>query len=510
MTTKANVEKLLIFLAICLSVAAITISYKSGMMVAYNDAASHLNIARRITDSLTPGLVQIGSVWLPLLHLALLPFTSNFFLWQSGLAGAIVSGVSFVMAVVFLYELLFASTKRVLPAALGTLVFMTNLNALYMQSTAMFEPLLMTTALGAVYFLSKWLKTKMPNFLILTAFFTMLATLTRYDGWALLAAIGAYVVVIAAIYRRKSFSGTVIIFATLAGFGILLWLGYNQLFFGHPLYFASGEFSAKAQQDVLVAKGELPTKGNLELSFLMYTLASAFNTGVLMIIAGFAGLLLYIKENWKRPKSWYPLLLVVPFTFNILTLYLGQSVLRLPMFGPVFNTYFNARYGLLMLPAVAYFVGYLFGRKKIGAVFTLILIASQTFLFLRPDIFKSFDHEVGIITTQDTFSSINKSTADVAKFFNRSYRGGLIFVSSATSDSLIYRIGVPLSNFISEGNGHFWDESLKNPTTYAHWIVFYNDYGDVVGQAMKNSTLLAKEYQLAYKNEVYQVWQKRN
>lgn len=48
--------------------------YQKGLIIAYVDASSHLNIARRVVDSLTPGLAQFGGSWLPFLHLSILPF----------------------------------------------------------------------------------------------------------------------------------------------------------------------------------------------------------------------------------------------------------------------------------------------------------------------------------------------------------------------------------------------------------------------------------------------------
>ena len=40
----------------------------------YGDAVAHINIARRVFDSRTPGLLQLGTVWLPLPHLLMIPF----------------------------------------------------------------------------------------------------------------------------------------------------------------------------------------------------------------------------------------------------------------------------------------------------------------------------------------------------------------------------------------------------------------------------------------------------
>jgi len=39
---------------------------RAGLTLSHYDAKAHLVVARRIIDSLTPGWIQIGAVWLPL------------------------------------------------------------------------------------------------------------------------------------------------------------------------------------------------------------------------------------------------------------------------------------------------------------------------------------------------------------------------------------------------------------------------------------------------------------
>src|SRR4051812_19767499 len=52
-------------------------SFANGWILYYGDAEAHLNIARRVIDSRTPGYEQIGTVWLPLPHVLMLPFVGN-------------------------------------------------------------------------------------------------------------------------------------------------------------------------------------------------------------------------------------------------------------------------------------------------------------------------------------------------------------------------------------------------------------------------------------------------
>src|SRR3972149_11877050 len=79
--------------------------YNNNLGLAYNDARSHLDIGRRVVEGLNPGLAQIGSVWLPLPHLLMVPTIWNDFMWHSGLAGALQSMISFVATslIIFLF-----------------------------------------------------------------------------------------------------------------------------------------------------------------------------------------------------------------------------------------------------------------------------------------------------------------------------------------------------------------------------------------------------------------------
>ena len=119
---------------------ALAVSARQGYMLLYGDAVAHLGIARRIVDTNTPGIVQLGSPWLPLPHLLMLPFVSRMEWWQNGMAGAWPSLVCYVIAVVGVYRL----ARRMLPAQwafVAAAFFGLNANLLYLSTTAMNEPL---------------------------------------------------------------------------------------------------------------------------------------------------------------------------------------------------------------------------------------------------------------------------------------------------------------------------------------------------------------------------------
>ncbi|MGH9651613.1 MAG: hypothetical protein ACRD3I_14240, partial [Terriglobales bacterium] len=56
-------------LAAAASLLAFVYVLRRDELLLYGDAVAHLNIARRVFDSRTPGLLQLGTVWLPLPHL---------------------------------------------------------------------------------------------------------------------------------------------------------------------------------------------------------------------------------------------------------------------------------------------------------------------------------------------------------------------------------------------------------------------------------------------------------
>jgi hypothetical protein len=116
-------------------------------LLLYGDAVAHLHIARRIFDTDSPALSNLGSVWLPLPHLLLMPFVLVTALWHSGFAGAPPSMLSYIAAVVAMFRL----AKRWLPsrwATLAAFAFAINPGLLYMQTTAMTEPLFLALLRG--------------------------------------------------------------------------------------------------------------------------------------------------------------------------------------------------------------------------------------------------------------------------------------------------------------------------------------------------------------------------
>lgn len=463
--------------------------YQNGLGLAYNDARSRLDIGRRVVEGLKPGLAQLGSVWLPLPHILMIPTVWNDFMWHSGLSGAIQSMISFVATGVTIYLILKKIGVGQIGRIFGVLIFALNLNILYLQSTAMTELLLLATMTIASYEFLLWYDSNKLEYLLRSGFWIMLSTLIRYDGWFLFFFTAMLVIlkgfqlsnwkVMKSLQRSE---GMFILFCSLAGLGIFLWVIWNWAIFGDPLYFAFGEFSAHAQQSQLEEAGVLQTKGDLFLSAKMYWFALAYNTVTSTVLLGLAGAIaLWTDSSVSRNKKIALTALLAPLLFNIIALYLGHSVLFIQ--GISGNSWFNVRYGIMMMPSIAVFGGYLVHRMQAWKIPIIgLFLFISIFHFVNGDAVTIDDGRVG---------SSQKNVSEVSGWLNQnaSNKDGFVLISAASHDAIIFSSDMPMKKFIHEGTGLYWENAIQAPDRWARWIVLRtNDVNDLTYRSLVKET----------------------
>ena len=157
-------------------------------------------------DSHRPGLAQLGSVWLPLPHLLMIPFVAVFAWWANGIAGTIPSALAWLASCAGMYRL----TRRWLrpaPAAIALAFFALNPNLIYMQTTAMTEPLFVCEMVWTAVWLVEWRASlddgderRTDRLTWLIALVLVAAVFTRYDGWIM--ALVAWTAMGVALLRR--------------------------------------------------------------------------------------------------------------------------------------------------------------------------------------------------------------------------------------------------------------------------------------------------------------------
>ena len=167
--------------------------YSRGLSNLYGDGLAHVEGARRLFDSLTPGYAEIGSAWLPLYHILASPLALNTYLWRTGLAGTLISAAAFVVTAWFLFRLSFELNRNVFAAILSLVIFCFCPSMAYLASAPLTEPLTLMWTVLVVFGLFRFQQSGKGGALIGAALAAFFGTLTRYDGWYLLPFAAAFV-----------------------------------------------------------------------------------------------------------------------------------------------------------------------------------------------------------------------------------------------------------------------------------------------------------------------------
>lgn len=371
------------FCACIASVAALWDFFTHYEILLTGDTYAHMLIARRLFDSLTPGIAQLGGIWLPLPHILMLPFIWNDYLWHTGLAGSFAAMPCYVISAVYIFLSARRLTHDSRASFIGTLAFIVNPNILYLQTTPLSEPVLVAMLTMASYYFLAWAQENELKYLIYAGGTTALATLARYDAWFLFLAQLVAIVIIGRLrrYNRNRIEGNLITFGILGGLGIVLWVLWGIVIFKDPLYFQHSAFSSQAQQESLIKLHLLFTYHNLWQSIRTYSVDAALNLGPAIFVLGTIGLVVFLWQRRITPETLAALLFLAPFVFYVVSLYTGQAALFVPGaspdHAPSFSlTFYNTRYGIEVLAPAALFIAILASRHVIDTIIDLPRISS--------------------------------------------------------------------------------------------------------------------------------------
>jgi hypothetical protein len=463
-------------LLILISAAGFGWTAAHGYTLYYGDAEAHLNIARRILDSRTPGAEQLGTVWLPLPHLIMLPFAMRDAWWRNGLAGAIPSAACFVIG----GTLLFAAARRAYrsdAAGLAAVVpFAINPNILYLQATPMTESLFLAS-LAALLWATVWFRDSQALAAVLAAAAaSCAASFTRYEGWLLIPLVALYLLVSA---KKKSHA---VVFAALAGLAPLAWLAHNQFYYSNPLEFYNGPYSAAAIYARQRVSGLPPYPGDHDWrrAIEYYSAAAKLVCGPVLPILGAAGVL---SAMGKR-IFWPIVLLAIPPVFFLWSMHSGQAPVYVPHLWPF--SWYNARYAITVVPLCAFAMGalvlWLPSRFRWGGA---IVLAAAT-MTLSSVCWKE---------SQVNSEARRAWTRESAVYLAANYQTGEgILYSFGDLTGVLREAGIPLRESLHQGNHPQWDEVLARPELFLREQWALAVAGDPVSKLM--SSLIPGRYRL--------------
>ncbi len=490
--------------ALVLAFLALLVCYGKHFTLLYGDAVAHLGIARRIFDSRDPGLAQLGGVWLPLPHLMMLPFVQKMEWWQDGMAGAWPSMICYLVGVIGFYRL--ARLLMVERWALAATAFYAlNPNLLYLSTTAMSEPLFLALLIWGVLAtvecvaaMRAWtessergrgaLERTARRRLVLAGVLAAAAVYTRYDGWVLAAAMWCVLAWEWRQHRALKVGRAFTVFTVLVVAAPLGWLWYNQRFFHDPLDFLRGPYSASAIERRTTPPGSKHYLGwhdPIYAAKLFLRTAqldvSAWETGFAVTLAALAGLWLAMRK--KSSAAW---LLWLPLPFYVYSIAYGSVPIFIPKLWPF--SYYNSRYGMEMLPALAMFAciaaafgeQWLRGRQPLAArlmqPLSIMVIALNAVAMM---------HSVPLVLQE------GKANAETRVPFERALAldlrgmqpGSTLLMSSSDHIGAIQEAGIPLKQTVNEGDYYDWRAAMENPARAAAFAVAIA--GDPVDAAVK-------------------------
>lgn len=515
LSNKLSIYLIIIVLLIA-SISSSIYFFQDGKNLPYADAISRLNISRKIIDNITPGLAQVGNVWLPLPQILMLPFIWNDHLWHSGIAGAIMSMTSFIIGGIYIYKSAKLLTNSYLGAFFSVVIYSANINILYLQTTAMSEALFLCTLSATIYYFLMFFKTHVKFYLIPTAIAVSAMTLTRYEGLAILLPsipmIYFYTLLKTKKHARAEANTIIYTFLAILGFG--LWTLYLTVIFGDPLYWKNYYAGAS------VAKETGATYYSQAKPFLaavwQYFTSTTWMVGLFPILMlAPAMIVMFIQDKINKTFYFVPMLLPLAiFLFMVLTLQRNTPIVQPSLtIDNIFSsetslqTGFNIRYGLLLLPWVAIMISYLFSYKNmfVNAFMAFVvttLMGVQVLSYLSPSYSVIYQIPARIYP---------KPYGEFVAWMKENYDGGKILISASSHEDQMFEMGFDYKTYIHEGTGKYWKESLDDPPRYAKWVVLDDGHRlDAVALKHGIKTVLERDYNLIYNHQQVRVYKIKN
>ena len=494
--------------AMALSIAAVVHYYKWGQILLSGDAVAHINLARRVFDSRTPGPLQLGTVWLPLQHILTIPFIVSDAGWSSGIGGAIPSMAAFVFGVLGMFRLVRSGLAWAgaqdgparVAAWVAAGILAANPNLIYLQTTALNEPLSLALLIWATAFFTDFVQFALhgedeeaARHLRWSGWLLMCDMLVRYDGWFygaafVVAAVMAAIVASRARLRHNAFGNLGRALATFVLINALapaLWFGYNAYVWGNPLEFATGPYSAKAiaQRSRRAGDPHHPGWHNPYVAAQHFVRNATLTVGesrrdphsasshyeqfwILLVVAG--TLLLLVRARGLLP--W--MLLWLPLPFYAISIAWGEVPIFIPQWWPF--SYYNTRYGIQLLPAMAAFVAVVlyFAMTRDRSTVWRLAVTLAVCGFVAAS-YVSVWRNVPICLREIRVNGGPRYALDgrLGSLLENLPPSVTMLMYLGDHGGALERAAIPLKRTINEGNYKLWDAALRAPGANADFAI---------------------------------------
>jgi hypothetical protein len=438
---------------------------EAGLTLSHYDAKAHLVVARRIVDSLTPGWVQIGAVWLPLPHLvSVVPIQWDVF-YRTGAFGVGLSVACYAATIYAVTRLLVDSTGSRVAALAGALAVAVNPNVLYLQSTPMTEPLLMALTAVAAWLGVETVQAAEERRTRRAGVAVAAAVLTRYEAWPFAAALLA-LVALSAVRMGRTPRASFTLAARLAAYpvvAVLAFLLLSRATVGE--WFVDSGFFIAENPDL-----HRPVRAMASVWWGLHELTSRP-----LAVIGAAGLaVLLVRSLRSRTLSaWLPALALA-------------AVAALPWYAFYAGHPFRIRYMVPLIPALGLGVGFAVGLA--GRLKPLVAAAALAAVALGP---RPMDASAPMVAEAQWDRENRQGRARVAAYLRMHWDGEPIMASMGSLAHFMQELsrdGFRIRDFLHEGNGDIWLAALEHPDPHVEWLLVEEqaEGGDMLAQRARS------------------------
>ncbi len=420
-----------------------------GLTLSHYDARGHLVVSRRILDSLTPGWVQVGAVWLPLPHLLnMLPVQVDAF-YRTGASGVAISVLSLGLLVYATARLVMAATGSAPATVAAAAVVTSNPNLLYLQATPMTEPLLLGLLAMGLACTYEGLVANRERGIRRGFVWLALACLTRYEAWPIT---GAAVVTLAAAEWRLRGSwqqalrrsaraavipaGVIVAFFVQSKATVGAWFVTDGFYVPDPMY--TGKFldsTGAVWWGLRVLGSEsLAVAGVAAVIWLTVRAASHSRDGALL-----------------SPLAW-------------------TGAMALPWYAFFHGHPFRVRYMVPSVTAAAVLATLALGKlPRRWQIPAAVLLLAAVWTQARP-----FDAQAAMVLEAQWDRPRSVARRQVSACLPPAGHGDVIMASMGSLGHYMQELsasGFEIRDFLHEGNGVLWLAALNGPGRYVRWIL---------------------------------------
>lgn len=467
--SKKDVICIFLFIFICELILGIYLGYFKGIVL--NDALSRTANSFYVLFVKPRRFASVGLVWNPLPSVLQLPLVALSKIWRpmvsSEIAGSIITALFAALSCICVYKTFIRLKISRIYSIILIALYISNPFICFYGSNGMSEMIFFFTIIYTILCLTLWIKEGTANYIIKIAFALAIAFFCRYEAIPFALAVGISVILTIFFCKRErkfihnnslkekyfyAESSMIILYTPLI-YSIILWILFNWVISGNPLYFLNSSYSNTAQSQYAVS-----------ITSFSYAFKYVFKKCI-PFIPLFIGIAIVRIKNKRLVKIDFLILVImvlIMIIFHLLMLLKG-------------NSYGWLRFFSYSLPICFAWIPYELSQinmKHRKLEFSILVVS-----LLISSILTGTTLSDPNLSTEEHNLIISNESHRVAKYINDELSDQIILTDSFLTSGTIVDVK-NIDNLIISSNLNF-KEAVKNPWKYEIGYILVPDKSGV-------------------------------